>query len=124
MGRNISEPIGNFFRNLFNPFPEINSNSSRESSGSVVNVESLGYIDDNGEFHYWNNYDGPRLDVKTIGGDPFSGSEQITMQEIQRIGELILGENISKSDAGDVQLAADLLVIAVSKGKSTGRLGK
>lgn len=74
MGRNISEPIGNFFRNLFNPFPEINSNSSRESSGSVVNVESLGYIDDNGEFHYWNNYDGPRLDVKTIGGDPFSGS--------------------------------------------------
>ncbi|WP_181042780.1 hypothetical protein [Apibacter adventoris] len=46
------------------------------------------------------------------------------MQEIQRIGELILGENISKSDAGDVQLATDLLVIAVSKGKSTARLGK
>ncbi|WP_221405081.1 RHS repeat domain-containing protein [Apibacter adventoris] len=117
-GRNISQPIGSFFKRLFNPFPEMKPKSSGSETNRTGTVE-VGEIEqthDPETIAIWDRED------NYVGGDPFSGLAEVTTQGIQWLGEQITGSDVSEETANNIQLGTTLLTTISSKGKSLPKL--
>ncbi|WP_303850146.1 RHS repeat-associated core domain-containing protein [Apibacter mensalis] len=115
-GRNIIKPIEDFFKMRRTLRGE--SSSGVGVTGASVEVGEIEQTHDPETIAIWNAED------NYIGGEPFSGLAEVTTQGIQWLGEQITGSDVSEETANNIQLGTDIIVIASSKGKNIGRLGK